>query len=277
MSQLTALYSSERIAIAQYDCNHSPSDRVVEEASDADEFVFVLRGVYGKQCSDGNLAIDPTRVAVFRKAQPFSITHPAAGGDRSIILAFDPADLCTAFAAEPDARGTALRGVPATLATTPSLLIDAGRLFRALRAAPIDELQVEELAYRILDSLTVTAARTAPLRTASGPNPSRVLDVAAVLSSRYCERISIDEIARTLGVSPFHLCRSFRVASGTTIHRYLTVLRMTEAVRRLWDYRMNLTDLALDLGYSSHSHFSSTFRGFFGTTPGKLIAAQARR
>jgi AraC-like DNA-binding protein len=42
-------------------------------------------------------------------------------------------------------------------------------------------------------------------------------------------------------------------------------------LERLPHYRERLTDLALDLGFSSHSHFTSAFRAYFGRTPSALV------
>jgi len=64
----------------------------------------------------------------------------------------------------------------------------------------------------------------------------------------------------------FHLCRVFRTATGTSLHAYRSQLRLREALGRVPD-AADLTALALDLGYASHSHFTQAFRRAFGTTP----------
>ena len=277
MTALTTLYRTDLLTVSDYDCDHPPGGRKVEEASAKDEFAFALRGIYQKRSSDGGAVLDPSQVAVFRKDQPYCITHPTAGGDRSIIVEFDPVDLCAALGTEPDASGTALHRVPATFAVTAPLILQAGRLCHGVGQAAQDAFQIEETAYALLDSLSDIV-----LRMHQSPPSVRIekrcaLDVAAIVSSRFREKLSIDELALLLEVSPFHLCRSFRAATGMTIHRYITIFRMSEAVQRLWSYRSKLTELSLDLGYSSHSHFSSTFRHFFGITPTQLIAGPPAR
>lgn len=75
-------------------------------------------------------------------------------------------------------------------------------------------------------------------------------------------------IARLIGVSPFHLARAFRAATGFTLHAYRTRLRMGLALDALArDDGADFSQLALDLGYAHHSHFSSVFRRAYGMSP----------
>jgi AraC family transcriptional regulator len=97
--------------------------------------------------------------------------------------------------------------------------------------------------------------------------------------------LRLADIAAALGVSAFHLCRSFRMATGSTLHACRNRLRLQHALDRVTSGE-DLTTLALDLGYSSHSHFTSAFRRLFGATPSavrrrlaaaRLALATARR
>lgn len=85
----------------------------------------------------------------------------------------------------------------------------------------------------------------------------------------------IADVAAELGVSPFHLARVFRAETGTTVHQYLLRIRMKQALSRLHAGEPHLSRLALDLGFSSHSHFTETFRRHFGESPARLRAAGA--
>ena len=76
-------------------------------------------------------------------------------------------------------------------------------------------------------------------------------------------------------MSPFQLCLIFRRETGTTLHGFRERLRMAAALERLRESRAELTDIALDLGYSGHSHFSASFRREFGVTPSAARAGPA--
>jgi AraC family transcriptional regulator len=73
-------------------------------------------------------------------------------------------------------------------------------------------------------------------------------------------------------VSPFHLAHLFRDDTGLSVHQYLLRLRMALALRRLGDDETSLSRLALDLGFSSHSHFTACFRRQFNASPAEIRA-----
>jgi AraC-like DNA-binding protein len=81
------------------------------------------------------------------------------------------------------------------------------------------------------------------------------------------QRLTLTRIAAALGVSVFHLCRSFRRATGLTLHGYRDEVRLRMALERLEQGEGDLTRLGLELGYSSHSHFTAAFRRSFGRPP----------
>src|SRR5262249_21779409 len=109
-----------------------------------------------------------------------------------------------------------------------------------------------------------------PRRRRSGTeadHADRVEAAKTYLASRLGERITLDDIARAVHASPFHLARIFGERTGVPLHRYLTRLRLRAALERLAGGAGDLTALALDLAFSSHSHFADAFRREFGRTP----------
>ncbi len=137
-----------------------------------------------------------------------------------------------------------------------------------------DALFVEEA---VLDVLArVVRRRFAISRdtgaTAGPTRRSRDLSEAArsVLAARSHESLTLSEVARLVDSSVFHLARQFRRETGTTLHAYRNQLRLRTALERLTDAHADLLALALDLGYSSHSHFTESFRRSFGLTPSKV-------
>ena len=69
-----------------------------------------------------------------------------------------------------------------------------------------------------------------------------------------------------MGASPGYLTQLFRAMEGVPLHAYLTQLRLAQALVEL-PRSEDLTALALELGFSSHSHFSARFRRAFGLSP----------
>jgi AraC family transcriptional regulator len=96
----------------------------------------------------------------------------------------------------------------------------------------------------------------------------RVEKVVALLRQNLAEPLTLEEIGRAIGCSPFHLSRTFSTEAGMTIPQYLRQLRMERAAELLRSGRFNVTEAALEVGYSSLSHFSQVFHETFGCCPG---------
>ena len=79
---------------------------------------------------------------------------------------------------------------------------------------------------------------------------------------------SLEEIGQAAGCSPFYLSRTFSTVTGRTIPQYVRQLRMERAAELLRSGRFNVTEAALEVGYSSLSHFSQAFHDTFGCCPG---------
>jgi AraC-like DNA-binding protein len=131
-----------------------------------------------------------------------------------------------------------------------------------------DGLLVEESLLR-LGYFTVTGAfRTeecAPPRRRRVP--AAVEDTKALLSARFTERLTLEELGRTVNVSPFHLARSFRRHTGYTLHEYRVNLRLKAALERLAAGDEELAVIARAVGFSSHSHLTASFHRAFGVPP----------
>jgi AraC-like DNA-binding protein len=96
----------------------------------------------------------------------------------------------------------------------------------------------------------------------------RVEKVVALLREKLSEPPTLEEIGRAVGCSPFHLSRTFSTATGLTIPQYTRQLRLERAAELLKSGKFNVTEAALEVGYSSLSHFSQAFHDAFGCCPG---------
>lgn len=153
---------------------------------------------------------------------------------------------------------------------------------RLARGEALSDLEVEETVLGLLASLldAAYAPRGSATTTVGEDDEADVVQRARrVLGARLAESLSLAALAREVGVSRGRLCRVFRHRTGTTLHAYREQVRLRAALEALASPRRDLTELALDLGYSSHSHFGANFRRAFGVTPsqvrGRLSAAGA--
>lgn len=96
----------------------------------------------------------------------------------------------------------------------------------------------------------------------------RVQRARTILSERLANPPSLEELARTLGCSPFYLSRQFSAEAGVSLQQYIRRLRLERAADLLRSGRCNVTEAALEVGYNSLSHFSTAFHAMFGCCPG---------
>jgi AraC family transcriptional regulator len=96
----------------------------------------------------------------------------------------------------------------------------------------------------------------------------RIEKVIALLSQNLSAPPPLEEIGRAVGCSAFHLSRTFSASTGMTIPQYLRQLRMERAAELLRSGKFNVTETALEVGYSSLSHFSHAFHETYGCCPG---------
>ncbi len=98
-------------------------------------------------------------------------------------------------------------------------------------------------------------------------------DAVELLTATVTEQLTLADLGARLAVSPFHLARVFRAHTGFTLHGFRTQLRLRLAFDRLPECRGELTRLALELGFASHSHFTDAFRRGFGVPPRTIAEA----
>jgi AraC-like DNA-binding protein len=95
----------------------------------------------------------------------------------------------------------------------------------------------------------------------------RIEAVKALLAENIEVPLTLEELGRRVGCSPFYLSRLFSEATGMTMARYLRDLRLERAAELLRSGEYNVTEAAMAVGYSSLSHFSKAFAVRFGSCP----------
>jgi AraC family transcriptional regulator len=149
------------------------------------------------------------------------------------------------------------------------------RVRQRLLSGVTDALTVDEFSLDLLAVVMRHAYVARGVRPARRPATLRVHRQQAeqtrlLLCEHFAENLGLEEIAREVHASTFHLARIFRRETGLAIHQYRNRLRLRGALERLVDQKTDLTALALRLGFSSHSHFSDAFRRAFGVAPSEF-------
>lgn len=261
------LYTSPLVTVADVQCSEGCGDGQHEEHCRVASLAFVRSGTFVRRDRMGRHVADATRVVFFDPLEPYMVDHPVPGGDRCTSLMFDAATLREAVR---HARGEPEQVFSrATLSGTAAMHLAHRELLAAARDG--DAVRVEETALYLLRQSCGGEEGERMRGTAANRAAALAADAQVLIAGMFTSRVTLEMLADELGVSPFRLCRAFRQATGGTLHQHLTDLRLAAALEKLPEYRERLTDLALDLGFSSHSHFSHAFRSHFGRSPRALL------
>ena len=87
------------------------------------------------------------------------------------------------------------------------------------------------------------------------------------INTNIADAIRLRDIAAAVGMSVFHLSRTFRASTGVTLHRYLIRARVEKVKALLLDSDQGLAAIADSAGFSDQSHMNKTFKRYTGTTP----------
>jgi AraC-like DNA-binding protein len=96
---------------------------------------------------------------------------------------------------------------------------------------------------------------------------NRVTKVISYLSKHYAESMSLQELSRQFYVSPYHLCREFKLYANVTIIQYLNAVRIIEAQKMLLSTKKSITQISSEVGFDSITHFERVFKKITGSTP----------
>ena len=237
------------------------------ERQDRNAVVLPLAGVFAKHDAPGRQVIGTPSHAVYVAADTaYRISYPGGIGDRALVLRFGDELAPEQIERRGDAALASNGLLPA-----PAMML-RNMLGARLGQADVDDFEIETIG---LDLLNVSFEAMRKEKPASRPSAlarrmratERVKEAIAIAPS---EKWSVAQLARLANLSPFHLCRVFRQLAGTSIYDYVLQERLAQALDAVLDGDDDLTAIALDAGFASHSHFTARFRGFFGCTPAAL-------
>lgn len=237
-------------------------------------FVFPREGVWIRHDGRDPFVADANTVTYYNKGQCYTRRKLSHRGDQCEWFAVSPEAVAETLSAhEPAAIDR--QDVPFRFTHGPSdpdSYLRQRMVFQHVsRERTADRLYVEEAVLSLLGEVTRLAYARQGVTRLARTRPRRDVDLVEsardVIARQFRENLSLSEIAREVGSSVFHLARVFKARTGFSLHAYRTQLRLRAALERLSEPGVDLIEIALDLGFSSHSHFTETFRRSFGKTP----------
>lgn len=259
-----------RDVVCRGECRHQS----VEECSAATILVFPYRGVFVRHTGREEAVAEANQLLFFNAAEEYRISHPVEGGDACLSLTV----------AEPLLNELTpkdqLRARNRIAFDRPRRRIDprAQVLVALLRHSLIrnsaEPLEAESLTLTLIRR--ALGERTSHVAGGSAGRQKLVDRAKLVLASDLSRRWTLAEIAGDVGVSPVYLTQVFQQVEAVPLSRYQLRLRLARALDLLNRYD-DLTSLSLDLGFSSHSHFTAAFRQAYGRSPVQFQRAAGLR
>lgn len=111
------------------------------------------------------------------------------------------------------------------------------------------------------------ALQSQPVNAKGGLSKNKLRKVQDYIHDHLHQDIKLNELAMEVGMSRYHLIRSFKQSTGSTPHQYLLQQRIQRAKQLLEQQNGAIVDVALQCGFANQSHFTQSFRKITGTTP----------
>lgn len=238
----------------------------------------VLQGAKRVRIDGHDITIDPRRLLVVTRESGYESAVVSATRQRPYLglnVCFGPERVARALLAVVEAGG------PAAPEAVPAFVMDgdaglAGALERLLLALrdPLDRkllapLVIDEILYRLLRSPAAAAVR-------AGVGPAgdarRILDAMRFMREHYVEKLTVERLARSSGMSPSHFAHRFRAVARVSPKRYLREVRLDAARALLLGRKARVSEAAVEVGFESPAHFTREFKRRFGVSPSRSLA-----
>ncbi|MEP7377438.1 MAG: AraC family transcriptional regulator [Chitinophagaceae bacterium] len=153
-----------------------------------------------------------------------------------------------------------------------SKLHEGGRILQYIQS----ELFNKEIGYctranQLIDELFITITRQ--LTRQSNPArdfPKTFMQLEQTLRQNLSHQWTVEEMAAVVGMGTTLFNEKVKTYSGFSPINYLINIRISEAIKLLKKKDTSLTDIALDIGFYSSQHFSTTFKKLTGYTPSEF-------
>jgi AraC family transcriptional regulator len=234
---------------------YAPALRLRRHAHERAGFCLVLQGNYTENYRNKTLACKP-RTVTFSPAEEQHSNHFTDTGSRCFIIDIDPRwfQRVSEHRVRLDRPNDFHGGTLTCLAT---------KLYREFQEMDeVSELIIEGL---ILEMVAETSRHLA--RSPTGRTPRWLEQARDFLHDQFSEKLSLANIAKSVGVHPVYLASEFHRCYDTTVGEYVRRLRIESACCKLSTSDVPLVEIALTAGFSSQSHFSRIFKRLTGMTP----------
>jgi AraC-like DNA-binding protein len=242
---------------------HDLNDEFTHESdTPRTQIVFPVQGLHYIGTGPREVLLDLNQVAFVPQGITTRDRHPSFGDVVCIVVTPSP-ELLDEVWRGPDAHLPDLAGDSCVIRPMEAADQMRAGLLATRACQQADNTAFEEI---LVDMLRRSVGRRSDGAVLATSRSLALVAKVKELLATTGELLSLSQIAHAIGASPAYLTDLFHRIEGMPIYRYQTRLRLARALGQL-PHAEDITQLALELGFSSHSHFSSTFRSTFGITP----------
>ena len=152
---------------------------------------------------------------------------------------------------------------------SPSKLLRSAGASAPFKKRSLSTLEWESRLFSVLSKLVTRHSRSHRTSNITVDKPA-IERLKNYLQAHYSENISLSDLSKIAGLSPYHLCRTFSEVVGLPPHRYQTQLRIDRAKKLLLAGR-SILYTASQVGFFDQSHFSRHFKRIVGVSPKKYL------
>ena len=250
--------------VADVVCTSGPQDRPFEERHTHYTIAIVLAGSFQYRSDRGRGLMTSGSLMLGNEGDCFVCGHQHGEGDRCVSFWY-AGDYFERLAADAGARR---RPAAFSVPRLPPLPMLSPLVARAGAGAIGAGVPWEELAVTLAASTVKAAAGISSNHDRFPPNAEARVARAVRAIDRYPSApLTLGDLARQAGLSPYHYLRTFERVTGITPHQYVRRARLRAAGMRLVAEPGRVLDLALDSGFGDVSNFNRAFRSEFGMSP----------
>lgn len=258
MPQNWVLSRFDDVTIGVSECGSVSPGTYDEEVENVFTLVYPLSGVFGYESEGQRALASSCKMLFYSRGRAHRIDHPRGGHDRSAFITFGP-DLVAGFLTDSGE-------LPLISArTSPRVDLALRHVLAASRTSSVSRLEIEELVHDSVSSALTNVGVPPP----TDGHRALVGDAEEYLAVHHRDDCHLAYIAHEVGTSPAHLSRVFRRVTGETLAQRRKRLRLVSALARISDGAVDLSTVAIEVGFYDHAHMTNAFREAWGITPGR--------
>lgn len=148
------------------------------------------------------------------------------------------------------------------------------RLSECIKASNLDVIPRARVLAELLIVKLIEVQIGAPNPADAAANLEAVKRAISYIDSHLADKLDVDAIAHAADLSPFYFSRVFKSAYQMSVHKFVLERRLEKARQLLLESDLPISSVALETGFSSQSHLTTTFGQRFGVPPAQFRAGR---